>query len=114
MRLISERRASACSEIIVVLGDAILAAIDAPENNGDAAEKDRTADTANDTADDFLVALAEAAAAVVAVAILRKGHFRCGGRARGDQVGRRSGRARLKGAAIANGGVDGYVFLDIS
>lgn len=68
--LVSERSASVEVQVVVVSCDLALALLHAPEDESNAAEKEHTTDTANDTTDDLLVGVAESAA-VVTVRVLR-------------------------------------------
>lgn len=69
MRLVTKGSAGASHEISIVLGNALLAAPDAPADNGDTAEKDGTADTSNNAANDLLGAGAQSTT-VAAVSII--------------------------------------------
>lgn len=62
--LISKSRTRAGHQIIVVFSDAILTAPDSPAHDGNTTKKDSTTNAANDSADDFLVAVAETTVAV--------------------------------------------------
>ena len=70
LRLVSKRSAGVEVQIIVVSCDLALALLHAPEDESNAAEKERTTDTANDTTDNLLVGVAQSTA-VVAVRVLR-------------------------------------------
>lgn len=109
--LVTKSGAGAGHEVIVVLGDAALALLHAPENKSNTAEEENTADTSNNTTDDLLVALAQAAAAVAA-AILG---LRCKGL--GCLAGGGDGCARACGGdlgslAVDDGAEDGGVDAD--
>jgi hypothetical protein len=71
LRLVAKSGTGTSHEIIVVLGDALLALLHAPEDKGNTAKQEGTANTTNNTTDDFLVALAQTAAAVAATFLWR-------------------------------------------
>jgi hypothetical protein len=60
--LITKSRTSASHQVIVVFRDTILTAPDSPTYDGNATKKDSTTNAANDSANDFLVAVSEATA----------------------------------------------------
>lgn len=106
--LVAKRGTGAGHEIVVVLGDACLALLHAPEDEGDAAKEERATDAADDAANDLLVVLAQAAATAACRAV---GHGRIGddGLAGGGDMGAGAGRRDLGGLAVDDGAVDGGV-----
>jgi hypothetical protein len=106
--LVTKSGAGAGHEVVVVLGDAALALLHAPENKSNTAEEKSTADSTDNTTDDLLVALAQtAAAATVAVLGLRwVGH---GCLAGGGDGCARACRGDLGSLAVDDGAVDSGV-----
>jgi hypothetical protein len=73
LRLVTESGTRVEVQVVIVGGDLVLTLLHAPEYKGDATEKEDTANTANDTADDLLVGVAQAAPVVSAVRLRRWG-----------------------------------------
>lgn len=93
LRLVSKRSAGVEVQVVVVSCDLALALLHAPEDESNAAEQERTTDTANDTTDNLLVGVAQSTA-VAAVRVLRcwwRGDF---GLAGCDDSGSGAGRGR--------------------
>jgi hypothetical protein len=65
LRLVAKGSTGVEVQIVVVGSHLVLALLHAPENKGNTTEKECAADAANDTSDDLLVALAQAARVVV-------------------------------------------------
>lgn len=108
--LVTESSAGASHEVVVILGDAGLALLHAPEDEGNATEEEGTANTANDTADDLLVALAKTSA-VVGRALRLRG-FGHGCLAGGINIGAGACGGNLGSLAVDDSAVDGGVELD--
>lgn len=64
--LLSKRGSSVHVEVVVVGSDLALSLLHAPEDKGNTTEKESTANATDNTADDLLVRVAQATAAVVA------------------------------------------------
>lgn len=74
--LVAEGSAGAGHEVVVVFGHAVLALLHAPEDKGDAAEEEGTANTAGNAADDLLIGVGQTAGtATFATGALGCGRF---------------------------------------
>jgi hypothetical protein len=69
LRLVAERSASVEVEVVVVGSHLVLTLLHAPEHEGNATKKERTANATDDTTDDLLVGVAQAAVAAVAAGL---------------------------------------------
>lgn len=110
--LVTKSGTGAGHEVVVVLGDAALALLHAPENKSNTAEEKSTTDTSNNTTDDLLVALAQTAAAAATVAVLGLRWVGHGCLAGGGDGCARACRGDLGSLAVDDGGVDGGVDAD--
>jgi len=110
--LVTESGAGAGHEVVVVLGDAALALLHAPENKSNTAEEESTTDTSNNTTDDLLVALAQTAAAAATVAVLGLRWVGHGCLAGGGDGCARACRGDLGSLAVDDGAEDSGVDAD--
>jgi hypothetical protein len=110
--LVAQSGASAGHEVGVVFSDTLLAAPDAPADDGDAAEEDGAAYAADDTANDLLGAGAQSAAASPVAALVDVWGGGEGCLSSGDCDGAAGGLAQCQGLAIADGRDDGRELLD--
>ena len=109
--LVAESGTGAGHEVVVVLGDAALALLHAPEDESNAAEEEGTADTTDNTADNLLVALAQTATVAAAAALGLRG-VGDGCLASGSEEGAGAGAGDLRGLAVDDGAVNGGVELN--
>jgi hypothetical protein len=107
--LVTQRSTRVDVQVIVVSRDLVLTLLHAPEHERNATEEQHTTHTADNAANDLLVALAQATAALAAAVLRRRRVGVLGGAGNGDGGGAGGGDFDL--LAVADGGEDGDVFL---